>query len=337
MPSADRKMGTSMMNRRNIFVFGLALISARIMALGPTFAQSNYPQRPIRLVVPFPPGGVQDAVGRPWADKMKSLLGTIVIENIGGAGASLGTAAVARAEPDGYTLLLGNSSGLVINSIAASRITYDPMRDFEAISLLAVNGFAIVVNPSLPVRTLREFIEYAKSNPGKLSYGSAGVGSLNHLTGELFKSLVGTPDIVHVPYRGGGPAITDLISGHVPMVVPVVTGQVLELHQSGKLRMLAVTSPARLPAAPEIPTMAEAGLPGLVSQGFSGLFAPREHRRRLSSRFHMLRRPRWLTESSSRYLSRPVWSPTLVRVRIRRGVSSRRTLPGGHRSSKRSD
>jgi tripartite-type tricarboxylate transporter receptor subunit TctC len=190
----------------------LAAGAAGMPAMSRIANAQSYPTRPIRLVIPYPPGGVQDAVGRPWAEKMKPLLGTVVIENIGGAGGAVGGAAVARAKPDGYTILLGNGSVLVINTVAASRPPYHPIRDFEPISLLGFNSLAMVANPSLPVRTLSELIEYAKSNPGKLSYGSNGVGSFNQLTGELFKSLIQAPDIVHVPYRGAGPATTE--SGH---------------------------------------------------------------------------------------------------------------------------
>ena len=216
---------------------------------------------------------MQDAVGRPWGEQVKTLLGTVVIENIGGAGGSLGGAAVARAKPDGYTILLGNGSVLVINTVATSRPPYHPIRDFEPISLLRFNSLAIVVNPSLPVRTLGQLS--IRRNPGKLSYGSNGVGSLNQLTGELFKSLIQAPDIVHVPYRGAGPAITDVIGGQIPIVVAAVSGQLLELNRTGKVSILAITSPRRLTAAPDIPTTSEAGLSGLLAQGFSALFAPK--------------------------------------------------------------
>jgi tripartite-type tricarboxylate transporter receptor subunit TctC len=238
-----------------------------------TWAQT-YPARPIRLVVPFPPGGAFDAIGRPWADKIKPLLGTVIVENIGGAGSSLGAAAVARAGPDGYTILLGGTLPHINEALLKSRPLYDPIKDLEPIASVAVNFFGIAINPSVPAQSLKELIAHAKANPGKLSYGHAGVGSLNHLTGELFKSLTGTPEIVHVPYRGAGPAMTDLISGQVPMVMVAVTGQVLEFHRTGKLRVLAVTSPGRLIAAPELPTAVEAGVPGMIVKGSLGLLAP---------------------------------------------------------------
>jgi tripartite-type tricarboxylate transporter receptor subunit TctC len=233
-----------------------------------------YPTRPIRLVIPFPPGGAFDAVGRPWADKMKPLLGTVVVENIGGAGGSLGAATVARAQPDGYTILLGGTLPHVNEALLKSRPLYDPVKDLDPIAGVAANFLCIAVHPAVPVHTLAELIAYAKAHPGKLSYGHAGVGSIQHLTGELFKSLTGTSDIVQVPYRGTGPVITDLIGGQIPMGTPGVTGQVLEFHRSGKMRVLAVTSPTRLIAAPELPTAAELGFPGMTVIGSIGLLAP---------------------------------------------------------------
>src|SRR5262249_19562329 len=156
--------------------------------------------------------------------------------NQGGAGGAIGAAAVARASADGYTLLLGGGGSQIINPLAATRSPYDPVKDFESIAIVALTTMAIAVHPSLPVHGLGELIAYAKANPGKLSYGSAGVGSFNHLAGELLKSLAGTPDIVHVPYKGAAPALTDAISGHIPLVVANATGQVIDLHRSGKLR-----------------------------------------------------------------------------------------------------
>jgi tripartite-type tricarboxylate transporter receptor subunit TctC len=262
------------MQRRDVLNFGLAALSAQAWAPRLARAQSKYPERPIRLVIPFTPGGVNDTIGRPWANKMKGLLGTVVVENVGGAGSSLGAAVVARAPPDGYTILQGGAGSHVINPIATEHPLYDPIKDFAPITILGVTGLAIVTHPAVPVRTLKELVEYAQANPGKLSYGSSGVGSMTHLTGELFKSLIHAPNIVHIPYKGGGQLITDLIGGQIQMIAQSVTGQVIELHRTGKLRMLAVTSPARLIAVPDIPTAVEAGLPGMVSQNFIGLFAP---------------------------------------------------------------
>jgi tripartite-type tricarboxylate transporter receptor subunit TctC len=252
----------------------LAASAAALPVVSRIARAQAYPSRPIRLVVPFPPGGAFDAVGRPWADKMKPLLGTVVVENISGGGASLGAAAVARARPDGYTILLGGTQTHLNEALLKSRPLYDPVKDLDPIASVAAYFLGIAVHPAVPVQTLKELIAYAKANPGKLSYGHAGVGTIQHLTGELFKSLNGTPDILQVPYRGTGPAITDLVSGQVPMGIVGVTGQVLEFHRSNKMRVLAVTGPTRLMAAPDLPTAAELGLPGMTVTGSIGLLAP---------------------------------------------------------------
>jgi tripartite-type tricarboxylate transporter receptor subunit TctC len=252
----------------------LAAGAAALPAVSPIAWAQSYPTRPVRLVIPFPPGGAFDAVGRPLAEKMKPLLGTLVIENIGGGGSSLGAAAVARARPDGYTILLGGTQTHLNEALLKSRPLYDPVKDLDPIAGVAANVLCIAVHPSVPVQTLKELIAYAKANPGALSYGHSGVGSIQHLAGELFKSLAGTPEIVQVPYRGTGPVITDLISGQIPIGIPGVTGQVLEFHRSGKMRVLAVTGPTRLTAAPELPTATELGFPSMTVTGSIGLLAP---------------------------------------------------------------
>jgi tripartite-type tricarboxylate transporter receptor subunit TctC len=260
-------------DRRNV----LTLIGGAVAALSAASriaGAQTYPTRPVRLVVPFPPGGAFDFIGRPWADKMKSLLGTMVVENIGGGGSSLGAAAVVRAAPDGYTLLLGGTQTHVNEALLKSRPLYDPVKDLDPITGVAAYFFVIIVNPAVPAQTLKELIAYAKANPGRLSYGHAGVGTTQHLSGELFKSLTGTPEIVQVPYRGTGPVIADVVGGQIPMGLPGLTPQVLEFHRSGKLRILAVTSPTRLAAAADVPTAAEQGLPGMTAIGSIGLLAP---------------------------------------------------------------
>ena len=252
----------------------LAGAAAALPAASRMARAQAYPTRPVRLVVPFPPGGAFDAVGRPWADKVKPLIGTVVIENIGGGGSSLGAAAVARARPDGYTILLGGTQTHVNEALLKSRPLYDPVKDLDPIAGVAANVLCVAVHPSVPAQTLKELIAHAKANPGKLSYGHSGVGSIQHLTGELFKSLAGTPEIVQVPYRGTGPVITDLVSGQIPIGLPGVTGQLLEFHRTGKTRILAVTGPTRLTAAPDLPTAAELGFPGMTVTGSIGLLAP---------------------------------------------------------------
>jgi tripartite-type tricarboxylate transporter receptor subunit TctC len=201
-------------------------------------------------------------------------LGTVFIDNIGGATGSLGAAAVARARPDGYTLLLGGTAIHTNETLLKTRPLYNPDKDLDPIMCLAVYPLAIAVHPSVPATTLKELIGYAKANPGKLSYGHAGVGSSSHLAGELFKSLVGIPDVTPVPYRGGGSVIPDLISGHLPIGIVAVTGQSLGFYRAGNIRFLAVTSSEPLITAPEIPTTAQAGFPGLTYEASVGLLAP---------------------------------------------------------------
>jgi tripartite-type tricarboxylate transporter receptor subunit TctC len=257
--------------RHAVFAISVSIIPLTTTAAD---AQSDYPNRPIRLVAPSPPAGVHDVIGRLWADRIKSLLGSIVVENRPGAGTLIGANEVVKGEPDGYTLLLGSTSSHIIAPVIAAHAPYDPLKDLATIAIISASATSIAVNPALPARSLQELITYAKANPGKLSYGSAGVGSMSQMTGELFKQLAGGLDIVHVPYKGAGPSITDVISGHIPIATPNATGQVLDLHKSGKLRVLAVNAPVRLKAAPEIPTAVEQGLPDMTVQFFCGLFAP---------------------------------------------------------------
>jgi tripartite-type tricarboxylate transporter receptor subunit TctC len=252
----------------------LAMSAAALPAVSRIASAQTYPTRPIRLVVPFPPGGVFDFIGRPLAERMKSVLGTVIVENVGGGGGSLGGATVAHARPDGYTILLGGTQQYVTEALLKSRPQYDPIKDLEPISNAAVTTFAIVVRPAVPAHTLTEFVAYAKANPGKVSFGSSGAGTLNHLTGESLKLLAGLPDLIHVPYRGAGPALTDLMGGQIPMIIPAMSGQVLEFHRSGKLRILAVVSPNRLAGTPELPTAVEQGFPNLIALQLIGLLVP---------------------------------------------------------------
>jgi tripartite-type tricarboxylate transporter receptor subunit TctC len=235
----------------------------------------EYPSRPIRLVIPYAAGGSGDQIGRPWAERMASLLGPTHVENIGGAGGALGCSAVAHSAPDGYSLLLGNGSTQVIVPLTSANPPYDTRRDFQAVYRLITSALAIVIHPSLPVKNLQELITYAKANPDRLSYATPGVGTGNHLVGEMFKRQSGVMDIVHVPYRGMGPATNDLIGGQITMVVAVMSGQLLQLHQAGTLRILAVTTEDRLTGAPAIPTAIECGMPDLRYAGWFGLFAPK--------------------------------------------------------------
>jgi tripartite-type tricarboxylate transporter receptor subunit TctC len=266
------------MNRRDVLAAGLASLSTAGLAPFEAAAQApariRYPDRPIRLIVPFAPGGATDVVGRMWGEKIRPALGTVVVENKPSGGGALGTAEVARAPADGYTLMFGNTSTQVLLPVLMRPPPYDPLKDFTSIYILCESPTVIVVHESVPVRTLRELIAYAKANPGKLSYGSAGTGTLTNLAGELFKQLIGAPDIVHIPYKGAAPGVTDLASGHISMMTPNIGATLLDFHRSGKVRILAVSAQQRLRAAPDIPTAIEAGLPGMVAANLNGLFGP---------------------------------------------------------------
>jgi tripartite-type tricarboxylate transporter receptor subunit TctC len=239
------------------------------------FARAEaYPSRPIRLVLPFPPGGAFDIIGRPWADKVKTSLGTVFVDNQPGAGGSLAAQLVAHAPSDGYTIFLGASSINLAEMILREHPLLDPTKELVPIAMIALTCFAITVHPSVPVQTLAELVDYIKANPGKMSYGSAGAGTMNHLTGELLKSLTGITDLPHVPYRGSGPGMADLVGGQIPVYIAAMTSQVLEFHRTGKLRLLAITNDTRLPVCPDIPTAVEAGVPRLVTTQVIGIFAP---------------------------------------------------------------
>jgi len=263
----------TLLSRRRLL--GQAAAFSALHAIPRAAIADDYPSRPIRLVIPYTAGAAGDQIGRPWADKMTSLLGPIYVENIGGAGGAVGSAAVASSPPDGYSLLLGNGSTQVMIPLASVRPAYDPQRDFRAVYRLITSTLAFAVSTSLPVNDLKQLAAYAIASPGKLSYGTPGVGTGNHLVGEMFRRRAGGADIVHVPYRGMAPATNDLISGQIDLVIAVVSSQLLQLHQAGKLRIIAVTSERRLSGAREIPTVNEAAMPELAYAGWFGLFAPR--------------------------------------------------------------
>ena len=233
----------------------------------------TYPNRTITLVVPFPPGGSTSIVGRLIADKMSQLLGqSIVVDNRGGAGGTVGTKAVTKSEPDGYTLLLGYTGTLAIGPSLYRNVGYDPRKDFAPIGMIGSAPSSLVAHPSFPAKTVAELIAYARANPGKVNFGSAGVGTVGHITGEYFAHAAGI-QIVHIPYKGTGPAMSDLLGGHIPISFsPVATtsGNV----KAGLLRALAVTSINRSKLLPDVPTMIEAGVPGFDASLVYGLVAP---------------------------------------------------------------
>jgi tripartite-type tricarboxylate transporter receptor subunit TctC len=263
----------ALFSRRQLF--GNAASAAALVATPRDAAADDYPSRAIRLVIPYTSGGSSDQIGRPWADKMASLLGSTYIENIGGAGGAVGSAVVAQSAPDGYSLLLGNGSTQVMIPVASARPAYDTVRDFQAIYRLITSTLAFAVHPLLPVGDLQQLSAYAKAHPGKLSYGTPGVGTGNHLVGEMFKRRSGAADMVHIPYRGIGPATNDLIGGQILVMIAVVSGPLLQLNETGQLRLLAVTSEKRLNGAPRVPTVIESGMPDLEYAGWFGLFAPK--------------------------------------------------------------
>ncbi|MEQ1684411.1 MAG: tripartite tricarboxylate transporter substrate binding protein [Burkholderiaceae bacterium] len=247
---------------------------AALTALSALTAQAQgFPTRPVTLVVPFPPGGGTDTGARIVAQKLGAKWGqTVIVENKGGAAGSIGADMVAKAKPDGYTILMGNIGTQAINPSLYKKLPYDPDTAFAPISLVAELPLAMMVNPAVAAKTPAEFVTLAKSQPGQLSYSSSGAGGAPHLAAEMFKDATRT-FILHVPYRGGGPAISDLLAGHVQLSFMTVLEASGHL-KSGKLRALAVTSAQRVPALPDVPTVAETVVPGFNSISWIGLLAP---------------------------------------------------------------
>jgi tripartite-type tricarboxylate transporter receptor subunit TctC len=233
----------------------------------------EFPTRQITLIAPWPAGGAIDALCRALAPGLTDRLGKpVVIENRPGAGSVIGTAAVAKAAPDGYTLVMAGSGSLAISATLYKKLPYDPTRDFAPIALIGKIPFVLVVNPSLPVHSVADLIAYGKANPGKLSYASGGPGSPHHLYAEMLKSLTGI-DMAHVPYKGSALALTDVVGGHVPLMFSDTVPS-LPLIREGKVRALGVSSATRLPSAPEIPPIAEVGVPGFDVAGWGMIVAP---------------------------------------------------------------
>jgi tripartite-type tricarboxylate transporter receptor subunit TctC len=256
--------------RRRAF---LALLGAAVASLTPHRADAQvYPARPVTLVIPFPPGGGNDALGRMVADKMSKSLGQqIVVDNRGGAGGTIATRAVARSAPDGYTILLAYTGTLAINPSLYANPGYDPRKDFAPIGLIAGLPSVLVVHPMLPVRSVAELIAFARAQPGRINYAFV-PGTVGHITTELFASTAGI-EITRIPYKGNGPAMTDLLGGHVSMMFLSIL-PVLEQVRGGTLNALAVTSAARSALLPEVPTIAQAGVPDFSAVIHYGLLAP---------------------------------------------------------------
>jgi tripartite-type tricarboxylate transporter receptor subunit TctC len=253
---------------------GVAL-GAALLAVGgvPAAQAQDYPHQTIKIVVPFAPGGGVDVVARIIVPKLTEELGqSVIIENRGGAGGMLGAAAVAQAAADGYTFLLGTGSTHGTNSAVYTKVNYDPIRDFAPVVLVSQSPLLMVVRPSLPAKSVTEFIELARSSPGKLTFGSYGTGSINHLGAELFNSMAKI-QTNHVPYRGSAPALTDLIGGRLDYTFDGVSTS-LGYVRAGTLRLLGVAGPSRSPVLPDAPTISESGLPGFDTTVWFGLFAP---------------------------------------------------------------
>jgi tripartite-type tricarboxylate transporter receptor subunit TctC len=259
--------------RRLLTVAAAVLALAALPGYAPS-AQAAYPDHQLKLVVPYPPGGATDVVGRVIAMKLsEELKQQVVVENRGGAGGNLGADAVARADPDGYTLLMGAiTSHSIMSTLEKKTISYDLMRDLTPVATIAAVPLVFVVNPKLPVHNLKELVAYAKANPGKLTYASSGAGAPQRMAAELFKRQAGV-DMLHVPYRGSGPAMTDLVGGQVQTMVETVPAA-LPFIKSGQLRALAVTMPERISMLPDTPTAAEAGLPNFNVASMFGILVP---------------------------------------------------------------
>lgn len=264
-------MDRTFFTRRDVIRFG-AVAGFGLPATS-AFAQAALPKGNITLVVPFAAGGATDVVSRLVAQKLSERISrTIVVENVGGGGGSIGAAKVAKANADGSVLLMGTIATHVINPLSADKSPYDPQRDFSPISLLAKVPNVLLVGKDVKAQNLKELIALIKSQPGKLAYGSSGIGTPPHLSGELFKSMAGL-DIAHVPYKGGGPAMSDLIGGQIPLLFDVLSGAASHIR-AGTARPIAVTLAQRVPSFPDVPTMAEAGLPAFETYTWNGIFGP---------------------------------------------------------------
>jgi tripartite-type tricarboxylate transporter receptor subunit TctC len=263
----------------------LALAAATLAALVPCVAHGQqYPAKPIRWIVPFPPGGSTDILARVVGQKLNEAWGRpVVIENKGGAGGTIGATEVARAPANGYTLLMGAIHHTIASSVYPS-LPYDFLRDFAPVTVVAIVPNVLVVNPSVPAKSVAELIAYAKANPGKLTYGSAGVGTAHHLIGAKFNLEAGV-DIVHVPYKGSAPAVTDLVSGQVLMMYDTVASALPHI-KAGKLRPLAVATPKRSVALPDVPTIAEAALPGFEVTTWFGVLVPARTPKEIVAKLH---------------------------------------------------
>jgi tripartite-type tricarboxylate transporter receptor subunit TctC len=271
-PDVSVRRSLAVLARRTASWIVAAAAVSLVAGAMPAAAQS-FPSRPARLVVPFPPGGPLDAVGRAIAQKLAEAWGqNVVVENKPGAGGNIGADFVAKSPPDGYTIVMGALSTHAVNPSLYAQMPYDARKDFAPITRVAITPNVLVVNPSLPVNSVRELIAYARANPGKLSFGSGSTGSAGHLAGELLKADTGI-DMVHIPYKGAAPATQALLAGDTQLMFDNLANAMVQV-KAGKLRALAVTTAQRSKLAPDLPTMAEAGVPGFDISTWFGLLAP---------------------------------------------------------------
>jgi len=262
-----------------------AVMAAVCAMAGVVHAADTYPSRPIRMIVAYPPGGGTDQVGRVLADQLTVTLGqNVVVDNRGGATGNIGTELAARAVPDGYTLLMGNVAPNAVNVSLFKKLGFDPVKDFAPVSLVAVTPNILVAHPSMPVKTIKELIAYAKAKPGTLNFPSAGVGSSSHLAGEMLKSLAGI-SMVHIPFKGGGPALVAVIAGEVQIMFATMPAAMPHV-KSGKVKPVAVTTAKRSQAMPELPTIAESGVKGYEASTWYGLLAPARTPPAIVTRLH---------------------------------------------------
>lgn len=268
---------------KNIFRFFLTLFT--LCQITQAVAADPYPNRPIKLVIPYPAGGGTDSFARPLALQLSTRLGqSVVVENRGGAGGSIGMESVSRAPADGYTLLLALTPQLAVNGALYDKIPYDPIKSFAPISLIAEAPYLLLVNPTLPVNTTKELLALAKAENGKLTYASSGSGSGAHMAAELLIGMTGIP-MTHVPYKGGGPALSDVLAGHVKVLfAPAVSS--LQYIQTGRLKALAITGDKRLSSLPNVPTIAESGVPGYDSTVWYAMLAPANTPREVVTRIN---------------------------------------------------
>ncbi|MEO8279674.1 MAG: tripartite tricarboxylate transporter substrate binding protein [Ideonella sp.] len=281
------------------------------------FAQGAWPNRPIKLVVPFAPGGSNDNIARVLADKLSARLGqTVLVENKGGAGGTLGTDFVAKSVPDGYTLLFASTS-LTTNAASGKKLPYDPVKDLEPIGQVGAGYFAVVVSNETKITTLKEFLDLARAKPGTITYGSAGIGGINHLGTELLASAAKVK-LLHVPYKGIGPAFSDLMGGRLQMLLPSLASVVPHIR-AGKMRALAVTGAQRSPLAPELPTVAEAGVPGFKLEVWWGLLGPAQL-------------PPAIVKRVNEELNAVISTPEVSELLAREGAVAQPGTPGDFRS-----